>query len=386
MSAMSNKWSGPLLWVMMGLVVGLTMSCTSVQPKASQPYSAEVNQLLSGEALLGYKVTPEELPNYDLFAVTPEMLAFAQRVVHHETDYFQKVRALHVALLTGRDQGGHGIIYNAYTTEIPSETFAHRRANCLSFTLLYVALARQVGIKAKVNEVEIPPTWDLRNKNDMVFLRHVNVRVPLLGETHNILKNDDVIIDLEMNRYSYTYPQHDIDDQLTAAQFYSNRAMEYLDEKDIKNSFLFLRKAISLNDQQSYIWSNLGALYGRQRLMKQAEVAYLHALSINPNDLTVMNNLAYLYQHSNNKAGAAKYLKLAQHYRDSNPFYQYNLALAAFEDKQYEVALGHVKRAMAREKKEVRFLELAAQIYEQMNEKTMVASLQRKIKKLKPPT
>jgi len=382
MSVISKKWLGLLLCLMLGLMVG----CSTVSPRANQPYSADVTQILYGEPLLGHKVTEEELPNFDLFAVTPEMRAFAERAVHHETDYFEKVRALHVALLSARDQGGHGLIYNAYTTEIPSETFAHRRANCLSFTLLYVALAREVGIKARVNEVEIPPTWDLRNKNDMVFLRHVNVRVPLLGETHNILKNDDVIIDLEMNRYSSTYPQHDIDDNLTAAQFYSNRAMEYLDEKDLKSSFLFLRKAISLNDQQSYIWSNLGALYGRQRLLRQAEIAYLHALSINPNDLTVMNNLAYLYQHTGNKAGAAKYLKLAQHYRDSNPFYQYNLALAAFEDKQYEAALAHVKRAMSREKKEVRFLELAAQIYEQMDEKTTVASLQRKIKKLKPPT
>lgn len=382
MKVISDRWLGSLLCLMMGLMGG----CATVHPKESQPYSAEVIQILSGEALLGHKVTEDELPNYDLFAVTPEMRAFAERVVHRETDYFEKVRALHVALLTAREQGGHGLIYNAYTTEIPSETFAHRRANCLSFTLLYVALARQVGIKAKVNEVEIPPTWDLRSKNDMVFLRHVNVRVPLMGETHNILKNDDVIIDLEMNRYSSTYPQHDIDDNLTAAQFYSNRAMEYLDEKDLKNSFLFLRKAISLDDQQSYIWSNLGALYGRQRLLRQAETAYLHALTINPNDLTVMNNLAYLYQHTGNKAGAAKYLKLAQHYRDSNPFYQYNLALAAFEDKQYEAALAHVKRAMSREKKEVRFLELAAQIYELMDEKTTVASLQRKIKKLKPPT
>lgn len=380
MSVMSKKWLGPLLC----LLIGLMTACAAVQPKVSQPYSADVMQILSGEALLGHKVVEEELPNYDLFAVTPEMLAFAQRVVHRETDYFEKVRALHVALLSAREQGGHGIVYNAYTTEIPSETFAHRRANCLSFTLLYVALARQVGIKAKVNEVEIPPTWDLRNKNDMVFLRHVNVRVPLLAETHNILKKDDVIIDLEMNRYRSSYPQHDIDDNLTAAQFYSNRAMEYLDEKDLKNSFLFLRKAISLNDQQSYIWSNLGALYGRQRLLRQAEVAYLHALSVNPGDLTVMNNLAYLYQHTGNKAGAAKYLKLAQRYRDSNPFYQYNLALAAFADQQYEVALTHVKRAMEKEKKEVRFLELAMQIYERLNQANAVASLQRKIKKLKP--
>jgi Tfp pilus assembly protein PilF len=382
MNVISNKWQ----WLVLCLITLLASGCTSVQPEVRQPHSPAVAKLLEGEAFLGHKVTEAELPDYDLLAITPEMLAFAQKAVRRETDYFERVRALHVALLSAREQGGHGIVYNAYTTETPQNTFASRRANCLSFTLLYVALARQVGIKAKVNEVDIPPTWDLRNKNDMVFLRHVNVRVPLLGENRNILKNDDVIIDLEMDRYNHSYPQRDIDDNLSAAQFYSNRAMEYLDAKDLRNSFLFLRKAISLNDQQSYIWSNLGALYGRLRLLPQAEQAYIHALSINPNDLTVMNNLAFLYQHTGNKAGAAKYLKLAQRYREANPFYQYSLALSAFEDEQYDIALGHLKRAMLKEKEEVRFLELAVKIYEKKDEKAKVASLQRQLKKLRPPT
>lgn len=382
MNVFSDKWNRLLFCLMILLVT----ACTNVQPQVRQPYSPEVTKLLAGEAFLGREVDEADLPNHDLLAITPEMLTFAQRAVRHESDYFERVRALHVALLSAQDLGGHGIAYNAYTTEVPKDTFAHRKANCLSFTLLYVALARQVGIKAKVNEVEIPPTWDLRNKNDMVFLRHVNVRVPLQGETRNILKNDDVIIDLEMDRYNHSYPQRDIDDTLTAAQFYSNRAMEYLDAKDLPKSFLYLRKALSLNDQQSYIWSNLGALYGRLRLLQQAEQAYIHALTINPNDLTVMNNLAYLYQHTGNKSGSAKFAKLAQHYRDSNPFYQYNLALSAFEDDQYDIALSHVNRAILKEKKEVRFLELAVKIYEKKQEKAKVASLQRKLKKLRPPT
>jgi Flp pilus assembly protein TadD len=99
-----------------------------------------------------------------------------------------------------------------------------------------------------------------------------------------------------------------------------------------------------------------------------------------------MNNLAFLYQHTGNKAGAAKYLKLAQRYREANPFYQYSLALSAFEDEQYDIALGHLKRAMLKEKEEVRFLELAVKIYEKKDEKAKVASLQRQLKKLRPPT
>ena len=281
---------------------------------------------------------------------------------------------------------GYGISYSAYTTEVPIKTFASRRANCLSFTLLYVALARQVGIKAQVNEVQIPPTWDLRNKGEMVFLRHVNVKVPMMGHTNNILHNDDVVIDLEMNRYSAAYNQTEIDDDLTAAQFYSNRAMEYLETKDLRNAFLYLRKAIVMNDQQSYIWSNLGTIYGRKKLYKEAEVAYLQGLKVNPGDFTVMNNLAYIYQHNGNQAGAAKYLKLAQRYRESNPYYQYTLAVSAFEDQQYDAAQQYLKRALRRETKEIRFYELQAAIYERTGNTNALESVRKKIKKLRPLT
>jgi Tfp pilus assembly protein PilF len=235
-----------------------------------------------------------------------------------------------------------------------------------------------------VNEVEIPPTWDLRNKKEMVFLRHVNVKVPMSRENPNILHNDDVVIDLEMNRYRANYSQHEISDISAAAQFYSNRAMEYLEIHDTVDAFLSLRKSISLNDQQSYVWSNLGALYGRKNLWREAELAYLHGLELNPEDLTVMNNLSYLYHQTGDNEQAIKYFKLAQHYRESNPFYQYNLALGAFDQGDYPAALQFVTRAIEREKNDARFYELAASIYEKQGRSSKVADMLKKAKKLKP--
>jgi len=370
----------PIAWLVLSV---LMMGCVSVTVPQQQAYSAEVAELLSGKAILGHAVTETELPTLDLFAITPEMEAFAKRAVRRGGSYFERVKALHVALLTAQEEGGLGVIYSAYVTEAPIATFEQRRANCLSFTFLYVALARSVGLNAKVNEVEIPPTWDLRNKKDMVFLRHVNVKVPLLGESSSALQRDDVVIDLEMSRYRSSYRQHVISDNLAAAQFYSNRAMEYLDEGNFTDAFLSLRKSIKLNDQQSYVWSNLGTLFGRKKLLREAEQAYLHALAINPGDLTVMNNLSYHYQQVDNKAQSLKFSRLAQRYRESNPYYKYNLALSAYEQKEYQPALQLILHAIEREKHEVRFYELAANLYEQLNRPTKVLEMQKKIKKIK---
>jgi Flp pilus assembly protein TadD len=365
------------------LVLAVT-SCAVVTPQDVKPYSTSIAEVLSGKEFLGHPVTDAELPNFDLFAITPEMEAFAKRSVRHSETYFDKIKDLHIALLSAPESGGYGLIYNAYVTEVPITTFEQRRANCLSFTLLYVALARSVGLKAYVNEVEIPPTWDLRNKKDMVFLRHVNVKVPVLGDGANILRHDDVVIDLEMNRYRASYTQHEISDSAVAAQFYSNRAMEYLENNNLVDSFLSLRKSISLNDQQSYVWSNLGALYGRKKLWREAELVYLHGLEIDPEDLTVMNNLSYLYHQTGNKEQAQKFSRLAQRYRESNPFFQYNLALSAFDHGDYDSALAFVLRAMDSEKKDIRFYQLAASIYEKQGRARKLADMQNKIKKLEP--
>jgi hypothetical protein len=266
--------------IVLGVCLLVFTGCTTVKPEASGRYSVDVASILSGTAIVGREVKAEELPSIDLFSVTPEMEAFARQAVRRGESYFDKVKELHVALLSTR-AGGRGIVYSAYVTEAPQVTFEQRRANCLSFTLLYVALARSVGIRAYVNEVQIPPTWDLRKKKDMVFLRHVNVKVPIVMPNLPMLKRDEVIIDLEMDRYRSSYNQHEISDIEAEAQFHSNRAMEYLEQGDLTASFLSLRKSIHLNDQQSYVWSNLGALYGRKKLWREAEIAYMHALELN---------------------------------------------------------------------------------------------------------
>jgi tetratricopeptide (TPR) repeat protein len=360
-----------------------TAGCTVVKPKALTPYAPNVADILSGKAVVGHEVNDSELPSVNLFAVTPEMEAFARQAVRHSESYFDKVKDLHVALLTSR-AGGHGIVYNAYVTEVPAVTFQQRRANCLSFTLLYVALARSAGINAYVNEVQIPPTWDLRRKKDMVFLRHVNVKVPIFMPNMVMVKRDEVIIDLEMNRYQSNYDQHEISDIEAEAQFHSNRAMEYLEQENLTASFLSLRRSIQLNDRQSYVWSNLGALYGRKKLWREAEVAYLHALELNPEDLTVRNNLAYLYNQTGEKEKAQKYYRLAQRHRESNPFFQYGVALSAYEQSEYDTALEYVLRAIAREKGDVRFYRLAADIYEKLGRANKLEQMKNKIKNLTP--
>lgn len=376
-----------LLWVMLFLIVGSISSCSwlgRLGEKPQQPVSSnDLNAVLSGQAILGRTVVPSELPNLDLFSITPEMASFASQAVKRANTTFEKVKALHYALLLPVEEGGRGVVYNAYSTQVPTVSFQERSVNCLSFSLLYVALAHHLKLDAKINEVQTPPVWNLRDKGSLFLMRHVNVKVPLRDEKWVSANSDDAVIDLEMGRYKSTYSQHYISDAVVAAQFYSNRGMEIAAEGRQEEAFLYLRKALQEDDQQSHIWNNFASFYIQQNLLHEAEIIYLHGLELQPDDLSIMTNLAGLYHKMGNTDKANRYSKLAQRHRDANPYYQYTLALSAFDSDDFGNALLYIKRAIDREKNEPRFYQLASTVYTQLGKANEAESMNAKYEKLR---
>lgn len=350
-------------------------ACSSVVQKA--PFLANNNPLakeLSGELILGRAYLPEELPAADLFGLTEEMQVFAEAATAQATRSDEKAAALHNALITSTSLGGRGITYSAYDTITGIEAFERRQANCISYTLLYVAMARYLGLNAEVNEVMLPPTWDMRASDTYLLMRHVNAKVFMprrSGAFARVIGSadvSDIVVDLEMRRYRPHYKQKVIGTDLVAAQFYSNRGMELAAEGNAREGFLYLRKALLMSQQPSYIWSNFGSFYRRQKLLPQAEAIYLHGLSINPRDYTIMHNLAGLYKDMGNAEQSEYYQKRVYQHRNANPYYMYKRAEDALQKNDYGIALTLIKQAIAKEKNEARFYRLGADIYDKLGD------------------
>ncbi len=370
-------------------------ACTGFEPHpdwVQAPEPGLLQRTLEGEALFGRPVRLAELPEDDLFALSPAMKSLAEELKYTHRNPEARVTALHHALLQPPSRGGLGIRYSAYVTKAAAEAFAEREVNCLSFSLIFVAMSRQMGLEAKVNEVDIPPMWDLRDGDSLTFFRHVNAKV-VMPQGHQL------VADLEMERYGAHYRQRMISDEQAAAQYYNNRAMELLasapveshevnkavtakgavvgdsvavDTKPVKEavaeqvleSYLHLRKGLELNPEAPYLWSNLGNLYGREGLYPEAEAAYLKGLSLDPRDLTLISNLAHLYSLKGDALKANYFSGRAQAYRESNPYYLYALALEALSRSDLEQAEQLILKSLEKEAQEPRFYRLAAQIYE----------------------
>jgi len=334
--------------------------CSRVDPYPDWvkfPNDPELEPVLSGQALLGRRVEPKELPEQDLFALSPDMQLLAEELAQIHGNRVSRSQALHRSLLNPPMRGGMGISYSAYRTQAAADAFAERQVNCLSFTLMYVAMAREMGLEAQVNQVDIPPQWDLREGGSLTYFRHVNAKV-------HFRNADGVVVDLEMDRYSPRFPQRTISDREMEAQFYNNRGMEELTAGQTKEAFINLRKALSLTPDAAYLWSNLGNLYRRQGLYEEAELAYLQGLELEPANLTVISNLHNFYSLTQDHTKARYFGERAREHRDNNPYYVYARAYQALQQKDLEQARTLIERAIAMDDEEPRFYRLAARIYE----------------------
>ncbi|SDJ68221.1 tetratricopeptide repeat protein [Microbulbifer yueqingensis] len=313
--------------------------CASL-PEPAAP--ADLSSLLSGEAIVGRPVTSAELPERDLLALSPGMRDYLATVAP------QARPALRLAALV-RDFGNNGfqVSYHAGSTLTASETWHQQRGNCLAFTLMMVAMTRELGAAAYFNEVDIPPVWDSAEEQTFVVYRHINmVSESRLGRR---------VVDFNLEAYDPVYDQRRLTDRQAFAQYYSNRGIELMQAGDHGAAFRHLRKAIDLQPGSSDLWSNLGALYSRAGHVSEAEQSYQQALALDSAHLVAISNLERLYRVSGRTGLADAYAKRARHHRAHNPYFLYYQARSAYEDGNYADAEKQLKRALRQHEDDHRF-------------------------------
>lgn len=321
----------------------------------SNTLSAEV--LLGGEPLTGGADVPE-LNDIDVLVLDQSMLTFLDEHVGQEHGRTLKLHELLHAIIT---EGSFGLEYDEIT-RTAQETFKARLGNCLSFTNMFVAMARGVGLDATFQEVEIPPSWSLEG-DVYVLSRHVNVFVDLgAGGPREV--------DFNIDDFHSSYDRRLISDERALAHYYSNIGAENLQKNDVLEALRYFRKAIASDDQFAQVWINLGALYSQAGYFKYAEAAYIRALEINPQELAAMSNLGQLYEQLGQMELADWYNKQSNRHRMRNPYYRYHLAHRAFLAKDYETAIGHLKYAVRKKKNEDTFYFLIGLSYLQKGDES----------------
>lgn len=326
-------------WLMMAMLLG---GCAAVPPREGADRVVR-EEVLAGSVLFGGETVPP-LPEIDILAVDAPMREFLARYVDRESNAHLRLQQLVYAVIS---PGIFGLEYDEHT-RTAAETYAARTGNCLAFTNLFVALARESGLRVSYQQIDIPPDWEQRG-DTFVLSRHINVLVDMGPHSKKA-------VDFNIDDFKTSYDRHPVSDRRAQAHYYSNVGVEKLQAKDYRGAFLYLRKGLAVDEAFPPLWTNLGALYSRAGHRRHAEASYLEALRLDGAEMVAISNLARLYERQGQAEQAAAMRELARIHRERNPYFRFHAAREAFLARDYRGALAHLDFAIRHKPNEDQFL------------------------------
>jgi Flp pilus assembly protein TadD len=282
---------------------------------------------------------PDNLPEItdeDLLTLRPKIAKFLLKHVPPGRARPTRLRLLIDALFS---KDGLGIKYGNTHTKTAAQTFDTKSGNCLSFTLLFVSMARHVGLKAYFMEVAEVTSWDQRG--DFVLNNH-----HMFAEVE--LDNGVMQVDFLPGVEKRYYNVRRITDRRAEAHFYNNLGVERLAEGEGPEALAYFYKALERDGEFSPTWTNLGVAYREMGEFEAAEGSYLRAIDLGGVEAAPMANLASLYLSYGMVDRAQPYLQKVQDRLRRNPFHHYRLAMNASRAGRQEEALGHLQEAIRR--------------------------------------
>jgi Flp pilus assembly protein TadD len=265
--------------------------------------------------------------------ISPEIRLYLDKKVHRDDPPMLRLQELVSTVFQDSD------LRFTYSMETRNaiETFSARNGNCLSFTILFIAMARYVGLDARFREVEIAPTWS-KNGLFVNLNLHVNAAVFIDGLAYAI----DVFPSI--NRIEIG--ARPVPDERGLAHYYNNKGVDELGKGNYDGAEQLLNKALEIDPTTVGVWINLGAAKAQAKQLKEAEKYYRKALDLEPRNQAAMSNLASLCEVMGRSQEAKRLQTKIRQFREKNPYHHFNLGQQAYDAGRYQESVVHYKKAL----------------------------------------
>lgn len=276
-------------------------------------------------------------PAEQVLAIPPELRARLPAWVRAPGRPEQQRLQRLVNFLFAPEPAGLGMSYQHDGTHTVEQAWRTRRANCLGFTLLVVALAREAGFDAHGQEIDKAFSWS--QQGDTIFqYNHINAGIRAGQDRYTVdVASDSVIA---------TRPPKRIPDSRLLAIYYSNRAVELLaaGRRDLASAYI----ATSLQQDAGHAstWNNAGVIRMREGDMHRAERDYVHALRLDPEHGAALANLHALYLHIGDRARAGQYARRIERLRLRDPYHHFMRAQDYEKRGEYQQAIRQYRSAI----------------------------------------
>lgn len=304
----------------------------------------------------GVLIEPEPPPPQQVLAVPEALRAHFQQYVKQGAvaDHPQAAKLDRLVSYLFDKDGGLGLEYQYDANYTVAQSFQARKVNCLSFTLLAVALARDAGLDAYAQEIEDVLTW-YQVGSTVYRNNHVNAGIRVGHQRFTMdVAWDDVITRNQPKAVS---------DQHLLALFYNNRAVVMLAAGQYPQAQAYLARSLQLDPDYPSFWNNAGVMALRGGDKAGAERAYLRALALNESDSPALFNLVSLYNRSQREDEARPLQRRLERIRARDPFDQFLMALERERTGDYAGAVSYYQRAIRLYNGEHRFYEALARVY-----------------------
>lgn len=300
---------------------------------------------------------------------------FGERLLPHRGRADQ-LRALLKAI---HQPDGLNFTYDREQTLDARETFRQRRGNCVSYSFLVVAIAREFGFVVSLQHVNKPLQWD-RIGDLVISVRHMNVRVDLGREYYLIDLQPDVLSDTDRTDMRV------ISDQRAFAEFYGTAGFFELLHGRPAEALRYTTLATTTDPGCAHAWANRAVVHARFGNLGEARACFERSLQADPKDLFTLEGYVGILQRLGSKEDlriAAKYERRAQSVRNRNPYYQQALAARALERGDWGAAEKLLRRAIALKNDEPQFYEQWVQVLRQLGQADDARRATAKLEKLR---
>jgi Flp pilus assembly protein TadD len=249
---------------------------------------------------------------------------------------------------------GLGMSYQEDATYTVERAYDTREANCLAFTLLFLALAREAGLDAYPQEIRQTLSWHQRG--DIVYRSgHINALVRIGGRGYTVDVAGDSVIARDQ-----PVP---VSDARLLSHYYNNLAVELLARGQPAPAAQYVATALQLDPSHAPHWSNAGVILLRNGDAAAAEDAYDRALALDPAEPGALFNMAGLAHRQGDGRREAEYRRRLAAVQQKDPFHQVLQAIQYERAGDYSQAIKHYRRAIRLHPDEHRFYSALARAY-----------------------
>lgn len=312
----------------------------------------------------------------DLLVVDGPMRTYFAERLSTGTGAKERLREIVDLILEPR---GLGFAYDAEATFDARETFRRRRGNCVSFSFLVVAVAREFGLRASFQSIESAIRWD-RFGDIVASVRHLNIRVETFDAIYVVDLQPDFIVSPKLESIRVVH------DKRACAQFYSNTGFFRFVHGEAQEALRYLTIATAIDPGYAGAWANRAAVLTEMGDPGAARKSYEQALRADRHCVVAqvgMVDVLHRLGSAEDLELAAKFERKVQAIHERSPYYLQYKATEAGDQGDWATAEKYLRRAIALKDNEPEFYVQRVTALQHLGRVDEARRLEAKLKRLR---